>query len=55
MLQQVQGGLSLGDDDGDPTDPDTEEEFAEGFTVGGQPADLSGYFNAVNLQLLKQG
>jgi hypothetical protein len=25
----------ISDNDGDPFDPDTEEEFAEGFTVGG--------------------
>jgi hypothetical protein len=40
--------LSVGDNDGDPFDPDTEEEFAEGFTVGGVPADFGGYFNLVN-------
>ncbi|MET4488796.1 cadherin domain-containing protein [Bradyrhizobium sp. LA7.1] len=42
------GKLSLGDNDGDPTDPDVAEERAEGFTVAGQPIDLSGYFNSVD-------
>src|ERR1700730_8266397 len=53
MLSQV--GLSIGDNDGDPFDPNTEEEFAEGFTVGGLPADLSGYFNAVNPAVVTAG
>jgi VCBS repeat-containing protein len=45
MLTQVPGGLSFGDDDGDPTDPNEAAE-GEGITVGGVPVNLAGYFNA---------
>lgn len=49
------GGLTINDGDGDAyTDPDPAEEQAEAssFTVGGQPANLNGYFNANNAAVI---